>query len=95
MTSGCRYLYSSWYGFTPSPRRFTVSRQRRITRSTSSLLTGTSWFVWSTGERSCSSDVSTAVRYDSGPIWIVSAPRASMVAADAQLSGAITVTRRA
>jgi hypothetical protein len=57
------------------------------------LLTGTSWFVWSSGERSCSSEVSTAVRYESGPIWMVSAPSASIVAAEAQLSGAITVSR--
>ena len=45
-----------------------VSFQSRITRSTSSLLTATRLFVWSSGERSCSSEVSTAVRNESGPI---------------------------
>ncbi len=62
MTRGWRYLYSSWYGFTLSLSRPTVSFHSRITRSTSSLLTATRLLVWSTGERSCSSDVSTAVR---------------------------------
>jgi len=32
------------------------------------------------------------VRYERGPIWIVSAPRASIVAAEAQFRGAITVS---
>ena len=62
MTRGWRYLYSSWYGLTVPFSRPALSFHRRMTRSTSSLLTATSWFVWSTGESSCSSDVSTAVR---------------------------------
>ena len=41
----------------------------------------------STGDKSCVSDVSTAVKNASGPIMISSAPSANIVAAEAQFAG--------